>query len=212
MRQPVQTAPLIVTRPLPPGKISYEEFLEWLDDETHAEWVDGEVVLMSPVSDVHQDVAGLLLGLIRFFVEVNGLGKVSYEPFVMKTAPHLPARAPDILFVANANLGRLKRRSLEGPADLVMEVVSPDHPERDWVDKRGEYEQGGVREYWIIDPPERRAGFFYLDENGRYQPIPIDANGVVHSIVLPGVWLKVEWLWQEPLPLMRSVLIEWGLI
>jgi Uma2 family endonuclease len=212
MKQQVETVPLIATRPLPPGKISYEQFLEWLDDETHAEWVEGEVVLMSPVSKLHQRLTRLLLNLISFFVEAHELGEVFFEPFIMKTAPDLPGRAPDILFVANSNLGRLKQASLEGPADLVIETVSPDRPDRDWVDKRGEYEQGGVREYWIIDPQERRAGFYHLGENGRYQPIPISADGMVRSIVLEGLWLKVEWLWQEPLPLSRSILSEWGLI
>ncbi|HXG64532.1 MAG TPA: Uma2 family endonuclease, partial [Blastocatellia bacterium] len=69
----------------PPEKMTYQEFLDWLDDNTHAEWVNGEVVLMSPVSDKHQDLAGFLLALTRFFVEAHGVGVVRYDPFQMKT-------------------------------------------------------------------------------------------------------------------------------
>ena len=41
-----------------PPKMAYEEFLDWADEDTHAEWVDGEVVFMSPVSDAHQEISG----------------------------------------------------------------------------------------------------------------------------------------------------------
>ena len=37
------------------AKISYEEFLEWMNEERHAEWVDGEIVEMSPVSNQHEE-------------------------------------------------------------------------------------------------------------------------------------------------------------
>jgi Uma2 family endonuclease len=37
-------------------------------------------------------------------------------------------------------------------ADLALEVVSEDKPERDLVDKRGDYAEAGVPEYWIVNP------------------------------------------------------------
>lgn len=44
-------APIAVDRPDPPaGPVSFEQFLAWADEDTHAEWVDGRVVLMSPVN------------------------------------------------------------------------------------------------------------------------------------------------------------------
>lgn len=114
------------SRPEPLGKIGYEEFLAWLDDETHAEWVDGEVVFMSPVTDRLSDLGGFLLAILRPFVRERRLGAIRYEPFQMKTAPDLPGRSPDILFVARENRDRLRRTHLDGPADLVVETVSPD--------------------------------------------------------------------------------------
>jgi Uma2 family endonuclease len=38
------------------------------------------------------------------------------------------------------------------PRDLVVEVVSPDDPGRDFVPKRGDYAEAGIPEYWIVDP------------------------------------------------------------
>ncbi|MFQ6044354.1 MAG: Uma2 family endonuclease [Candidatus Poribacteria bacterium] len=101
--------------PLPPGeKMSYEEFLDWLDEDTYAEWVSGVVVFMSPISIEHQNVALFLLTLVSFFVEAHQSGVVCYKPFQMKTGTDLPGRSPDIMFVANDNLSRLKNTHLEG--------------------------------------------------------------------------------------------------
>ncbi len=44
----------------PQGKMTFEEFLEWCDEDTWAEWVDGEVQVVSPASDKHQDIADFL--------------------------------------------------------------------------------------------------------------------------------------------------------
>jgi Uma2 family endonuclease len=207
MAQEVLTPP---TRPLPKGKISYEQFLEWLDDDTWAEWVDGEVELMSPISLEHQEVGSFLIALLRLYLLSRPLGRVVYEPFQMKTGADLPGRSPDILFVSNEHLYRLRSTHLDGPADLVVEIVSAESAERDRVQKFAEYERGGVREYWLIDPEKRLAEFYQLGEDGRYERIFAGGEGVYHSAVLSGFWLRVEWLWQQP-PI-TDILREWGLV
>ena len=65
-----QTPPTLVT-PTPLPRMTYEEFLEWADG-MNAEWVDGEVILMSPVSQAHQRILGFLLTLLHHFVEAEG--------------------------------------------------------------------------------------------------------------------------------------------
>ncbi|MDW8290080.1 MAG: Uma2 family endonuclease, partial [Armatimonadota bacterium] len=80
----------------------------------------------------------------------------------MKTGADLPGRSPDILFVSQQNLHRLKPTYLDGPADLVVEIISPESEERDRTQKFSEYERGGVREYWLIDPEKRLAEFYVL--------------------------------------------------
>ena len=140
--------------PLP--RLTCDEFLDWLDEDKHAEWVDGRVVLHDPVSRKHTQVGGLLIGAVRIFVEDNDLGEVAYDPFQMRIDAVASSRAPDILFAAKENLHRLKKNYLDGPADLVVEIISPESRGRDRGDKHFEYEKGGVREYWLLDP-ERRA-------------------------------------------------------
>ena len=193
------------------GWVSYEDFLQWPGEDAHVEWVNGKVVSMSPVSWEHSDVGAFLHSLIRHYVEAHDLGAVVSDPFQMKTGPDLPGRAPDILFVAKANLGRMRPLFLEGPGDLVVEIISPGSRAVDRGEKFFEYEQGGVPEYWLIDPQRRQAEFYQRGEDGIYRPGPVDAQGRYSSRALPGLWLQVDWLWQRPLPPLMRVLKEWRL-
>jgi Uma2 family endonuclease len=120
-------------------------------------------------------------------------------------------REPDLLFVAQEHLKRLKETHLDGPADLAVEVVSPESVGRDRGEKFYEYAQGGVPEYWLIDPQTKQAEFYQLEE-GRYRVAFSGDEGRYQALVLPDFWLRVEWLWQDPLPAVLDVVRELGLI
>jgi len=195
----------VLLAPAEPRKMTYEEFLAWADEDTLAEWVDGEVVMYSPANDRHQDISGFLESVLRSFVEVRQLGIVRSAPFQMKLAQS--GREPDLLFVAQANLGRLKETYLDGPADLVVEIVSPESVGRDRGVKFYEYARGGVPEYWLIDPQTEWVEFYRLEE-GHYRLAFSGKEGQYHALVLPDFWLRVEWLWQEPLPSPIRTLAE----
>jgi Uma2 family endonuclease len=213
MEREVRTEPSTTPeQAAPPGKMTYEEFLAWADEDTWAEWVDGEVIILSPASRRHQDLTIFLAASLRFFVDSRQLGLVLTAPFQMKIGPDLPGREPDIIFIARERLDRLRDTYLDGPADLVVEIISRDSRARDRGDKFYEYEQGGVREYWLLDYLRRQAEFYQLGADGIYRLVPIGADGIYHSAVLEGLWLKLEWLWQEPLPPLMSVLRDWRLI
>lgn len=192
-----------------PPRMSWEEFLEWADEDTYAEWVDGEVVCMSPASRRHQRIARFLTASLQAYAEEHQIGEVMPAPFPMRLGRS--GREPDLLFVARQHLDRLQPTHLSGPADLAVEIVSPESRTRDRRDKLREYEREGVREYWLIDPERNQAQFYLLDASGTYRESAVE-NGVFHSAVLAGLWLRVDWLWQEPLPPLLSVLREWGLI
>jgi Uma2 family endonuclease len=202
----------VVERVAPAGKMTYEEFLAWADEDTWAEWVNGEVIVLTPASYRHQDIITFLASLIRFFVEAHQRGCVLTAPFQMKLGPDLPGREPDLVFIAREHLDRLKSTYLDGPADLVVEIISPDSRARDRGAKFYEYEQGGVREYWLLDPLRHQAEFYQLALDGIYRAAPLGADGRYYSAVLDGLWLEVDWLWQEPLPLLLTVLRAWGLV
>ncbi len=195
--------------PAAPLRMTYEEFLRAYDGR-NAEWVEGEVIEMSPTSWENQDLADFLTAILRSYVEAKAPGVVLSSRFQMKTPARQAGREPDVLFLAERHRGRLRKNYLDGPADLAVEIVSPDSVIRDRVEKYREYEVGGVCEYWLIDPDQRQAEFFGLGADGRYRPLPVDREGVFRSAVLDGLWLKTDWLWQRPT--LMAVLKAWGLV
>lgn len=192
----------------PPGPLTYEEFLEWADEDTRAEWYDGEVIMTSPASSHHQIIVGFLYRVLHLFIAVHQLGLVLPAPFQMKLRRAGPE--PDLIFVSNAQLGRLKPTLLDGPADLVVEVVSSESVERDRKKKFSLYQEAGIPEYWLIDSRTDQAQFFQLNAAGVYQEARPDAEGIYHSSVLPGFFLRIDWLWQAHPPLAEDVLLEIG--
>jgi Uma2 family endonuclease len=194
---------------LPPFPVSFEEFLAWAPESTLVEWVDGEVVVMSPASADHQDLLRFILMVVGEFVDTHGLGRVLFAPFLMRLITRPSGREPDLLFISNEHLDRLRPGYLDGPADLVVEIISPESVSRDRGDKFAEYEAGGVREYWLIDPERLEALFYLLDADGRFRRADA-VDGVFRSSVLPGFWLRVDWLWQRPLPRPAEIRRELG--
>ena len=158
-------------------KMTYEEFLAWCDEDTWGEWVDGKVIVLTPASTRHQLIKKFLVSVLDAYAQHRDLGVVLDAPFLMKTGPELPGREPDVLFVAKENLGRLKETHLEGPADLVVEIASPESRLRDRGEKFAEYELGGVKEYWVIDPDEKKADFYVLGPDGHYERRKLDEEG-----------------------------------
>jgi Uma2 family endonuclease len=186
----------------PNGEISYEDFLAWCDEDTWAEWVDGDIIMVSPASKQHQRILRFLMSLISSYVELNNLGEVLPAPFQMKLDKTRSGREPDLIYVNSVNLDRLKDNYLDGPADMVVEIVSEESINRDRGEKFIEYETAGISEYWLIDPIRQQAEFYRLGADNYYHLILPDEKGIYHSEVVRGFWLRVSWLWQEPPPLV----------
>ncbi len=200
----MDTAPTAVLAPPAPErlKMTYEEYLAWVDEDKHAEWVEGEVIVHMPPNIRHQDITTFLTTLLRLFVDFFRLGVVLAAPTEMRLTPTGPSREPDILFVAQAHRARLAAQRLDGPADLVIEIVSDESVNRDRVEKFYEYQGAGVPEYWLFDPrpATQRADVWSLGPDRRYRPLPMDDAGRYHSVILPGFWVRDAWLTQDPLP------------
>ncbi|MBI1929463.1 Uma2 family endonuclease [Candidatus Poribacteria bacterium] len=191
-------------------KMTYEEFLEWADEDVHAEWIDGEVIIQMPPKDPHQRRSEFLERLLSLFVELFNLGIVRIAPFEMRLYEGGPGWEPDIMMLRRENLSRLTEDRLEGPADLVVEVISSGSVRHDRDTKLHAYQAGGVREYWVIDsrPNRHRADFYRLDEKGVYRLFATEDDAKVFSTVLPGFWLKPAWLWAEEGPSPMEALYE----
>jgi len=193
-----------------PNRISFEDFLATIDEDAHVEWVDGEVVPVTPPSKEHLRITAFLLAALRGWVNRKRLGGI-----VLHAPAHLKlqrsSREPDVIYLRPATMERWDDRHVEGPADLVVEVVSPESRVRDRREKFREYESAGVAEYWLIDPVQRTAEVFALSPNGMFEPVPAGDPPRMRSVVLPGLWIDPEWLWSD-VPDEWKAFEAWGLI
>lgn len=190
-------------------RMTYEEFLRWRDEDTHAEWVDGEVILFVPPKNRHQAIVSFLDSLLRIFLDLTGMGEVRPAPFEVYLPARPASREPDIVVVLGENLPHLSEDRFTGAPDLLVEVVSADSVRRDQVEKFLEYEREGVREYWLIDSRPAHYGVeaFSLEET-TYVPIEVNEEGWLESKVLPGFRLKPAWFVEESLPNSLTALNE----
>ena len=188
---------------LPAGDIIATDVSEWdyLQHYAadHCEYVDGMVIKMSPVRDKHDALFQYLIIFLGAYLEFRSIGQLRVEPFVMELAPNIK-REPDLMVILEDNPGELASTMMRGAADLCVEIVSPGSVERDYHDKYLEYQQYGVREYWLLDYQRREARFHQLDDKGEYKVVLPDADGSYRSVVLSDLMLHVPTLWLETLP------------
>lgn len=200
-----QAAALLPPRWLREGNVTFEEFCDLIEDGQKADLIDGVIYMASPDSIDTGRLDHWLERLLGHFVEVKGLGEVFGSRIAyrigLKRGPE-----PEISFVPTAQLQLHKRGYFECAPALVVEIVSPDSVHRDYVIKRGVYEEAGVREYWIIDPDEKRATFLVLSR-GRFKKGKVVGHRW-HSKVLPGLPLDVRWLWAADRPRVIDLLRE----
>jgi Uma2 family endonuclease len=183
-------------------QLSYEDYLRTIDESMHTEWVDGEATIFMPPTERHQRLHAFMLGILLMFVRASRRGIVLSEPFAMRLRAGGSYREPDIMVILNEHLDRLDGQRLNGPADLVVEIVSRESVGRDQREKFAEYEHEGVPEYWIIDSRDGSGGVtaYALTPAGRFEAITPDQPGQIHSRLLPGFWVDIAWFSAAELP------------
>jgi Uma2 family endonuclease len=179
--------------------ISAEEYMERYAAD-FCEWVEGIVIKMSPETLRHDPLIYYVRNLLDVYFTLRPIGKVLDAPFVMRSHPRLPRREPDSQVILNTNSGVLTDTFMDGPADVCIEIVSPDSVDRDYTEKPPEYQKGGVREYWILDPLENKTRFYRLNDVGVYVLYSEDAEGNYRTPLLQDLEFHVPTLWQLRLP------------
>ena len=180
------------TLPDPDGRMSEDEFVAWCRDhhDVKAEWVDGETVAILPVNSAHMRLSEFLLRILSDYVEKHELGEVHGGEFVnrLTVGARITRRLLDLWFVTKDRIGLIQPSYLDGPPDLVIEIVSPDSVARDWREKFLDYQSAGVREYWIVDPMSETVEASRL-RDGAYERIA-KVERRMPSDVLPGFFLR----------------------
>jgi Uma2 family endonuclease len=183
---------------------TFDEFCAVIPNGQKADLIDGVIYMASPDNTQAGELFMWFGGIVDFYVDERDLGKV-YGLRIAFRLDDTNSPEPDIAFVRKDRLRLLRRGYFAGAPDLAVEIVSPDSVDRDYVTKRALYQEAGVREYWIIDPLQQKVTWLRLDAKGKYREVR-PRKGELHSQVLPGFWLRPEWLWQEPLPKKMEIL------
>jgi Uma2 family endonuclease len=179
------------------GPYTFEDFCALVREDQKADLINGVIYMASPENTDANDLVGWLFMIIRGYARRKKLGRVFVSRVALRLADkHGPE--PDIAFIRTEHLDRVQRGGVEGPADLAVELVSPDSVERDYYLKRELYEAYGIPEYWIIDEMDQSVTLLRLKQKKYREVRP--KKGELHSEVLTDFWLRPEWLWQSPLP------------
>ncbi|MGD2047408.1 MAG: Uma2 family endonuclease [Gemmatimonadota bacterium] len=174
---------------------TYAEFARLPSDTAERyEVIDGALHVTPSPSTRHQRVVTDLTTLLNAFVREHGLGAFYSGPVdvLFQEGDYL---TPDAVFVRAGRPELVSDRGIEGPPDLVVEVVSPSTGPRDRGIKRDRYRHFGVGEYWIVDPEERTIDVF-RDSSGYRDPVTFG----------PGSTL--EWMLDARGPTLRIAIDE----
>ena len=161
-----------------------------LPEHPRYELVEGDLLLTPSPAFRHQAVAGNVEAALRAWVIGGGLGVVVDAPMDVILSDETVVQ-PDVIVILNANRHIIRER-IEGPPDLVVEVLSPATKERDLTTKRRLYARHGIREYWIVDGERRTIEVNEWTPDG-YRPVGLFAwSDTLRSPVLPGFELPVR--------------------
>jgi Uma2 family endonuclease len=132
------------------GLWTVEQYLR-LTNQTNRliEFTDGTLEVLPMPTKYHQAILRLLfLAFLPVMQQIGG--DVYFAPLRLQIRQG-KLREPDLLLVLDKSDPRAQNEFWLG-ADLVVEIVSPDHPERDTEQKRREYAEAGIAEYWVVNP------------------------------------------------------------
>ncbi len=189
------------------GGWSEERYLKEAPESQRWEFVRGEVLLYSPATAEHQELVGFLYRLLAECCERQRWGKVLTGPAAVRLSSGV-IREPDVFVLAPEDARQAQGVPLSVVPTLIVEVMSPSTRTLDLGEKAQDYAQAGVPEYWAVDP-ERRALVVHALEKGRERyRVESVTEGWVRSRVVPGLRLRADWLWQEPLPPLIRCLQE----
>ena len=174
------------------------EFYEWLQDDVKAEFINGEVIMHSPVKRRHLRASKRLFRLMYDYVETNDLGEVDTEKALVALTRN--DYEPDICFWRKEVADEFDDDMMLHPApDLVVEILSKSTAKRDRGVKFEDYAAHGVREYWLVDPIRQTVEQFRLDE----EFMAFDAVGNYHltdtltALTLPGFSIPVRAIFEQ---------------
>ena len=150
----------------PATKLTYHDYLQLPEDGKRYEIMDGELYMTPAPLTRHQQISVRLSQLLMNYLDTHPIGQVFAAPTDVLLSDN-DVVEPDLLLVLHDGAARITEKNVQGPPDLVIEILSPGTAARDLDLKRKRYEHFGVREYWLVDPDQNRLEILAPAEEGR---------------------------------------------
>jgi Uma2 family endonuclease len=179
-----------------PG-MSEEDFYRLADEDSDWEYLDGRIVMHSPASLRHEELFRFLFLVLGHYLSVRGGARLLGSRYPMRLDPKWSPE-PDLLVVLDGNRHRLTAQRLEGPADLVVEIVSPHDSHLIYREKLPRYLEAGIPEIWIVDPLRGEVLVDRAAAGARERRAA--SEGRLATSVVPGFWIEAGWLFRKELP------------
>mgnify|MGYP001783039105 FL=1 len=182
--------------PAPKDHYTFADCLTWGENE-RIEIINGEAVMMSPPTRIHQEILMELSRQLANFLEGKKC-KVYPAPFAVRlfekdgdTPEDVDTMVePDISVVCDHD--KLDKHGCKGAPDLVVEVLSPSTQRHDRLVKLDLYQRAGVREYWIVDPDSSTVQVFML-KDGYLHPHEVYSEKDIAKVnVLDGCFIELS--------------------
>ena len=171
------------------------QFYEQMTEDQKTEFINGEIIVHSPVKKRHTVVGRNLLVLLSAYVSKYALGFVGYEKTLIVLTRN--DYEPDICFFRHEKAQNFTPDQMKFPApDFIVEILSPSTAENDRGIKQIDYAAHGVAEYWIIDPGTCFVEQ-YLLEDDEYRLARKTDSGQIASLVVAGFEIPVQAIFED---------------
>lgn len=175
-----------------------QDFRNWVTEDVKAEFINGQIVVHSPVKKRHWNVTDLLSRVLSVYVSLKKLGRIGTEKVMVALTRN--DYEPDLCFFKKEKADLFEDDQVLFPApDFVVEILSKSTTSADRVTKKADYAMHEVREYWIVDPVKQRIEQYILPSTGKeYFPAKTYQFGdIVESVAVPGFSIPVKAIFEE---------------
>jgi len=169
-------------------------FYNDINESVKAEFINGTVVLHSPVTRAHAQAVIFIGALLFNHVREKKLGEVHVEKSMIRLTRN--DYEPDVCFFSNEKAKDFTPdQKLFPPPDLIVEVLSPSTEKNDRGVKFHDYAAHDIAEYWIVDTQDKTVEQYVLRE-GKYELVLRSHQNDIHSDSVDGFVLPVRLLFE----------------
>ncbi len=183
-----------------------QEFYNTISEQQKVEFINGEIIIQSPVKLQHEFTSGNLYTLLKTFVTIYDLGYVGHEKMLACLARN--DYEPDVCYWHSRQAEAFTAEQMKFPApDFIAEVLSPSTAKIDRTLKFEDYAAHGVQEYWLIDPEEKYVEQYVLTRE-QYKLRQKTDTGILKNSAVPGFRILAVALFdrQEHLKALQEII------